>query len=60
MGYLCNGYKRFCEGQAMPEYLIVLSLLSFALLIGPDSPLEGLFTAFADYYSRFSYATSRP
>jgi hypothetical protein len=47
-------------GQAMPEYVIVLAILSFVLIVGPNSPLESLFTAFNDYYSRFSYASSRP
>jgi hypothetical protein len=47
-------------GQAMPEYIIVLAILSFVLIIGPNSPLESLFNAFSDYYARFSYATSRP
>jgi hypothetical protein len=44
----------------MPEYIIVLAILSFALIVGPNSPLESLFAAFSDYYSRFSYASSRP
>jgi hypothetical protein len=48
------------SGQAMPEYIIVLGLLSFILIIGPDSPLESLFTAFRSVYAQFSYATSRP
>jgi hypothetical protein len=47
-------------GQAMPEYIIVLAILSFVLIIGPNSPLESLFNAFSDYYARFTYASSRP
>jgi hypothetical protein len=48
------------RGQAIPEYVIVLAILSFVLIIGPNSPLESLFNAFSDYYARFSYASSRP
>jgi hypothetical protein len=48
------------KGQVMPEYIIVLGVLSFILIVGPDSPLESLFNAFSNYYTRFSYATSRP
>jgi hypothetical protein len=47
-------------GQAMPEYIVVLAIFSFVLIVGPNSPLESLFNAFADYYSRFTYASSRP
>jgi hypothetical protein len=54
------GRPKYTLGQVMPEYVIVLGLLSFILLVGPDSPLENLFNAFSNYYARFSYATSRP
>jgi hypothetical protein len=47
-------------GQAMAEYLIIMAIFSMVLLLGPNSPLEALFNAFADYYNRFSYAISRP
>jgi hypothetical protein len=50
----------FSTGQVMPEYLIVMALFSIALLLGPNSPIEALFNAFADYYARFTYASSRP
>jgi hypothetical protein len=49
----------FC-GQALPEYIVVLALVSFVLIVGPNSPLESLFNAFSDYYARFTYAASRP
>lgn len=51
---------RRARGQSSVEYLIVLSLLALALTIGPDSPLEQLFRAFADHYQKFTYAMSRP
>lgn len=55
-----NRQAQILCGQAMPEYIIVLAILSFVLIVGPNSPLESLFTAFSEYYSRFSYASSRP
>jgi hypothetical protein len=48
------------RGQSAVEYLAVVSLLALALAIGPDSPLEQLFRAFADHYQKFTYAMSRP
>jgi hypothetical protein len=48
------------HGQSAVEYLAVVSLLALALAIGPDSPLEQLFRAFADHYQKFTYAMSRP
>jgi hypothetical protein len=51
---------RRCSGQSMTEYLILTSLLAIALAIGPDSPLEQLFKAFADRYQRFSQEVSHP
>ena len=47
-------------GQSAAEYLIVLALLSLALTVGPDSPLEQVFRAFAERYEQFTYAMSRP
>lgn len=47
-------------GQSAVEYLVVLSLLGFALVSGPDSALERLFRAFFDQYASFGYAMSRP
>lgn len=47
-------------GQSAVEYLVVLSLLSLALVTGPDSPLEQLFRAFADRFLSFTHAMSRP
>ena len=47
-------------GQGSVEYLVVLSLLSLALVVGPDSPLEQVVRAFADRYQQFTYAMSRP
>lgn len=51
---------RAAAGQSAVEYLVVVSLLALALVIGPDSALEQLFRAFADQYLKFSYAMSRP
>jgi hypothetical protein len=48
------------SGQSAIEYLIVLSVLALALTVGPDSPLEQLFRAFAQRYQDFSHAMSRP
>lgn len=48
------------SGQSAVEYLLVLSVLALALTIGPDSPLEQLFRAFAQRYQGFSHAMSRP
>lgn len=54
------GPSRRQRAQSSVEYLIVVSLLAMALLIGPDSALEQLFRAFADHYQKFTYAMSRP
>lgn len=51
---------RTSAGQSAVEYLVVLSLLALALVVGPDSALERLFRAFAEQYLQFSYAMSRP
>jgi len=48
------------RGHRAAEVLIVVALLSLALTIGPNSPLEQVFRAFADRYARFTYAISRP
>jgi hypothetical protein len=49
-----------CNGQSAVEYLVVVGLLSMALTIGPNSPLEQLFRAFAERYQSFTYSMSRP
>jgi len=48
------------SGQSATEYLVVVALLAIALAIGPDSPLELLFRAFAERYQNFTHAMSRP
>lgn len=48
------------RGQSAVEYLVVVSLLALALVVGPESALERVFRAFADQYTKFSYAMSRP
>lgn len=48
------------RGQSAVEYLMVVSLLSLALAVGPESALERLFRAFSDQYTKFTYAMSRP
>lgn len=52
--------KRLCTGQSMTEYLVVTSLLAIAVAIGPHSPLERLFDAFAEHYQQFTREVSRP
>jgi len=47
-------------GQSAAEYLVVVSLLALALVVGPDSALESLFRAVAERYQMFTYAMSRP
>lgn len=47
-------------GQSLAEYLIVLSLVSMALAVGPNSPLEQLFDALGDRYQRFTAEVSKP
>lgn len=47
-------------GQSAVEYLVVVSLLALALVVGPESALERVFRAFSDRYAQFSYAMSRP
>ncbi|MFT4102880.1 MAG: hypothetical protein QM674_17960 [Burkholderiaceae bacterium] len=47
-------------GQASVEYLVVVALLSIALMVGEDSPLDRLMAAIGEQYQRFSYAISRP
>lgn len=47
-------------GQSATEYLVVVALLAIALALGPDSPLELLFRAFAERYQHFTHAMSRP
>ena len=48
------------RGQTAFEYLVVLSLLALALVLGPDSPLEQLFGALHTRFESFTYALSRP
>ena len=48
------------RGQAATEYLIVVALFALALTVGPDSPLEQLFTAVNTRFSSFTYSISRP
>lgn len=55
-----SGAVKRSRGQSAAEVLVVVALLSLALTIGPESPLEQVFRAFADRYARFSYAISRP
>ena len=52
--------RRQVGGQSIAEYLIVLALVSMALTVGPDSPLERLLEAIGDRYERFTYEASRP
>lgn len=47
-------------GQSLAEYLVVLSLVSMALAVGPNSPLEQLFDALGDRYQRFTAEISKP
>ncbi len=47
-------------GQSAAEYLVVVSLLALALVVGPDSALESLFRAVTERYQMFTYAMSRP
>ncbi len=47
-------------GQSSTEYLVVFALLALALVVGPDSPLEQVFRAFALRYQQFIFAMSRP
>ena len=47
-------------GQSLAEYLVVLSLVSMALAVGPNSPLEQLFDALGDRYQRFTAEVSKP
>jgi len=47
-------------GQSLAEYLIVLSLVSMALAVGPNSPLERLFDALGERYQRFTAEVSKP
>lgn len=47
-------------GQAMTEYLILTGLIGLVLVIGQDSPLETLFSAFQDAWGRFTFALSLP
>ena len=48
------------RGQSLAEYLVVLALVSMALTVGPNSPLEQLFEAVGERYQRFTQEVSRP
>jgi hypothetical protein len=52
--------NRACRGQSIAEYLVLLSLVSMALAVGPNSPLEQLFDALGDRYQRFTAEVSKP
>ena len=52
--------RALIAGQAAVEYLIVVALLSLALAVGPNSPLEQLFRALGSTYAAFTHAVSRP
>ncbi len=50
-----------CEGQAMAEYLIVISLTVVILVLislGDPSPIKMLVDAIKSFYGAFSYAIS--
>ena len=51
---------RQAGGQSIAEYLVVLALVSLALTVGPNSPLEQLFDAIVDRYQRFTHEASQP
>lgn len=52
---------RCCSaGESAVGYLVAVALLSLALAVGPDSPLEQLFRAVATHYARFTHAISLP
>jgi len=56
----CSRRGSRLAGQSLAEYLVVLSLLSMALAVGPNSPLEQLFGALGDRYQRFTAEISKP
>lgn len=48
------------RGQSAVEYLIGVSLLSLAIAVGPDSPLERLQQAFRGAWVGFTYSVAMP
>jgi hypothetical protein len=48
------------RGQAATDYLLVLALVSVALGIGADSPVQQLLGAIAEHYRRFTWSISLP
>lgn len=52
--------RRRLSGQSALEYLIGLSLLSLAIAVGPDSPLDRLQGAFRAAWAGFTYSVSMP
>ena len=52
--------RRPQAGESAVGYLVAVALLSLALAVGPDSPLEQLFRAVATHYARFTHAISLP
>lgn len=52
--------RRRCRGQSSVEYLIGVSLLSLAIAVGPDSPLDRLQAAFRTAWAGFTYSVSMP
>ena len=49
-----------CLGQSAIEYLIVLTLVGISLTLGPQSPLEQVFLAIGNHYTRLTDAVSQP
>jgi hypothetical protein len=47
-------------GQAAIDYLLVLALVSLALSLGADSPVQRLVEAIAEHYRRFTWSISLP
>ncbi len=52
--------RRHCLGQSALEYLIVLTLVGISLTLGPSSPLEQVFLAIGNHYTRLTDAVSQP
>ena len=55
-----TAFYRFCNGQAMTEFLLIAALIAIALALGSPSPLEQLISALQNFYIRFSTAMSMP
>lgn len=52
--------KMRIHGQAASEYLVLVSLLALALVVGPDSALEQPFRAVDQRMGAFTFAISLP